>query len=1143
MWGGVNTDNSYRVDWLTLLRTTLLLAPTFAKLALSSLQISGGDGGATGSGGDGGISEDDDAISIAEAKPLLFPPAPLGTGTPYPWQGAFPIPYGVVNPANGNLMLAFTLTGWSGKGPNVAFTLFYNSQDTRATTLGTGWRHSFLASVQEAGTTIWLGTTYRLVHLHEPDGRLRVYYWKGNAIRGAGDPMRGVDDILERLDDGRYRLTRRNQMRWYFDSTGRLTEIRDTLNRALTLSYTSDGALQQVSDATGRTLQFGYENGRLRTITDPLGRIWTLHYDGAGRLERVQMPDLVYDGVLEASGKALQFGYTNGALTQITDLMGRTVNFTYENGEWKGFLASGGLTGGLGMHAPGGGCNLSGYSRVRTYQAGGSEVTFAYDAYGRLAVQAVPAEGNVCRLTHFGWDDTTFRLLWRRSPSGAEWRYLYDTRGNVREVTDPAGRKVRMGWNAQNLLEWVRDDLTPTGFDRLRYVYDASGEGRLERVRQLAGVPYRGQAPFYAETELHWLNGQLHKVKDARGKWTATYGYDQWGQLISVADALGYTDSSVRNALGWTLSSTNANGQTLTYHYDSWGRLRRKELPDGAVVVYRYNLNGQMTEMTDATGRTVWTYDDQSGLLESERRERLVNGQWQAAWQVGYDYYPATGQLRSLTLPGGTVVEYTYKPTTGELDEVKRGGVLVAKYHYDAHGRLWYVERPRGDGTAEREVYEYRVVNGRATDELERIRYATASGVMDPSTGQPQLSEWRREEYERDGLGRVWRVREYWHGALWATVEYTYDHQGQLVREVRTAAPGASTATYAVEYWYDLVGNRLQRVRTVSGQTRTDTLTYDDANRVATANGQSWVHDANGNVTVRVWDGVTWQMSYDAENNLVSVRRAGASAGVSYEYDGAGRRVRTVDGVSGSVVEYAYVGDTLVAERRGNEWIPMVYGENLLQRGGVSQYWTWRGDLAATNGVGAPAQPAPVFDAFGDLVSGVPDVYAWNGAWGYRHEAHTGGLQKVGVRWYDPAIGRFLQKDPWLGSLALPLTLNRYGYCVNEPVTYTDPSGRVLFPLAVVAVAVALIIDEINEEAGDFPPETGVGIGHTTGAAAGGYGVLAGSPGAFFIGTTVLVVVVIDYIEALTGHDIELPDTSDYWGRDKPFIHRGPLVL
>jgi RHS repeat-associated protein len=146
-----------------------------------------------------------------------------------------------------------------------------------------------------------------------------------------------------------------------------------------------------------------------------------------------------------------------------------------------------------------------------------------------------------------------------------------------------------------------------------------------------------------------------------------------------------------------------------------------------------------------------------------------------------------------------------------------------------------------------------------------------------------------------------------------------------------------------------------------------------------------------------------------------------------------------VDGVSGVVVEYAYVGNTLVAERRGNEWTPMVYGLDLLQCGGVSQYWTWRGDLAATASVG---EPASVFDAFGDLVSGSPDVYAWNGAWGYRHEAHMGGLQKVGVRWYDPAIGRFLQKDPWLGSLYAPLTLNAYGYCVNEPIQLIYPDGQ-----------------------------------------------------------------------------------------------------
>jgi hypothetical protein len=68
-------------------------------------------------------------------------------------------------------------------------------------------------------------------------------------------------------------------------------------------------------------------------------------------------------------------------------------------------------------------------------------------------------------------------------------------------------------------------------------------------------------------------------------------------------------------------------------------------------------------------------------------------------------------------------------------------------------------------------------------------------------------------------------------------------------------------------------------------------------------------------------------------------------------------------------------------------------------------------------------------------------------------------LQKVGVRWYDPAIGRFLQKDPWLGSLYAPLTLNAYGYCVNEPVSYVDYSGCFLVDIDLGFVHVGLYID------------------------------------------------------------------------------------
>ncbi|MCW5933151.1 MAG: hypothetical protein KIT45_02485, partial [Fimbriimonadia bacterium] len=126
----------------------------------------------------------------------------------------------------------------------------------------------------------------------------------------------------------------------------------------------------------------------------------------------------------------------------------------------------------------------------------------------------------------------------------------------------------------------------------------------------------------------------------------------------------------------------------------------------------------------------------------------------------------------------------------------------------------------------------------------------------------------------------------------------------------------------------------------------------------------------------------------------------------------------------------------------GNQWTSHVYGAGLIQRGDDFQHWNWRGDLTHTSNGGGNRTSGPVNDAFGDLISGTIPVVGWNGDWGYRSEANTGGLQKVGVRWYDPQVGRFLQQDPWLGDLEEPLTLNRFAYCTNDPLQFVDPSGE-----------------------------------------------------------------------------------------------------
>jgi len=48
-----------------------------------------------------------------------------------------------------------------------------------------------------------------------------------------------------------------------------------------------------------------------------------------------------------------------------------------------------------------------------------------------------------------------------------------------------------------------------------------------------------------------------------------------------------------------------------------------------------------------------------------------------------------------------------------------------------------------------------------------------------------------------------------------------------------------------------------------------------------------------------------------------------------------------------------------------------------------------------------------------------------------------------GARYYDWVLGRFISADTIVPSATNPQALNRYSYVLNNPLKYTDPSGRV----------------------------------------------------------------------------------------------------
>ena len=68
------------------------------------------------------------------------------------------------------------------------------------------------------------------------------------------------------------------------------------------------------------------------------------------------------------------------------------------------------------------------------------------------------------------------------------------------------------------------------------------------------------------------------------------------------------------------------------------------------------------------------------------------------------------------------------------------------------------------------------------------------------------------------------------------------------------------------------------------------------------------------------------------------------------------------------------------------------------------------------------------------------------------------GLYYFKARYYDPDLGRFLTPDRSLGAHPLHNSaLNRYAYVGNNPVSYTDPSGKFTEIGAIVGMMVATV--------------------------------------------------------------------------------------
>jgi len=88
---------------------------------------------------------------------------------------------------------------------------------------------------------------------------------------------------------------------------------------------------------------------------------------------------------------------------------------------------------------------------------------------------------------------------------------------------------------------------------------------------------------------------------------------------------------------------------------------------------------------------------------------------------------------------------------------------------------------------------------------------------------------------------------------------------------------------------------------------------------------------------------------------------------------------------------------------------------------------------------------AATYDAFGNRTITTGTTAVTRGYCGVHQHYPSFDIIDMGGRMYDPIVGRFTSPDPYIQDWENSQNFNRYSYCLNNPLKYTDPSGEFWF--------------------------------------------------------------------------------------------------
>ncbi|NJR19365.1 MAG: hypothetical protein HC785_29265 [Calothrix sp. CSU_2_0] len=880
-----------------------------------------------------------------------------------------------------------------------------------------------------------------------------------------------------------------------YDKVGNLLEMKDGKGNIIQkYTYYSNGLVRTEADSTGLTL---YRYDQLGNVTSSLdfntGETTSMEYDGNGNLKKM----IEDKGTVDTSDdETSTFTY---------DKLGRETYADYGNGIWVKYDYTGAGGDWTKLEAP----TIGKMERKLTDDgklAGwvtpdGGTPTFKYDAAGRL-FRETDALGN--DVTEYSYDAAGRLTSVKDLQTGAVTTKKYDAGGRVIEEVSALKLFSRYNYNTRNgrldstdsgkyltdangnlVLDAQGKPVVDTTVDIRTYQYEYNGTTTTvidplgRRTTSVADDYYLPKETIYqlrdgsklSEKTEYLYGNNLQEAKDYPTRVVDISGrdrkfeYDAQGRLKSATD-IGENKYSYTYGDDGLSAIASPTGETLGYEYDALGNLAKVKygnntfkqmsyrasdnrlgtvtLPSGETITYDYDESGKVrSQISSTSGTTSFTYT----------AEGAVNTMTDSTGTTTYRY-DASKRLAGMDYPNGSGISYTYD-SVGRVKTVTEKGsatgtAYTTEYDYDVFGNLKSVKDPSGGITTMKydvvnRLKERTLPNGVKTtyeyDDLDRVK----SIIHTNAQGQVLSSV----TYERKGIGEPSKITR--EDGSYTKLEY--DDSLRVKKESNYNA--ANVLLKETSYSYDASGKRLVQSSVDNTRTFNYTAGYQLDTVVETGETENYDYDQNGRLTLISRDGKTLDLEHDAYDRLTTVENETTGETTQYIYDGAGNRIKAVEGnqerrfLVAPAMGGGLESTDLITDGSGNMISNYIYGGGsspfmrLDANGNAVYYLT---DAMGTviglaDGSGASAGKF-LYDAFGNILNGSSLDAAAGGDFRFQGQwLEDTGLYNFRARDYDPATGLFLSRDAVDIIETEPESFNPYQFVYNNPYVYSDPTG------------------------------------------------------------------------------------------------------